>query len=67
MPQLHVRGERCIPNIRKRARGAKKEAPQNKAKKPAKRRAKPARRILPKGKRLRSDQVRRARPPPNAR
>jgi hypothetical protein len=59
VPQLHARGEGCIQNINKRARETKaksaaaKEKPTKK--KPAK--AKANKRILPKGKRLRSDQV----------
>ena len=65
VPQLHARGESVIQNIRKRAREqrAKNEAVAAPVKKaPAKKAAnkelkKPAARLLPKGKRLRSDQV----------
>ena len=67
VPALQGRGQKCLQNLRKRARAerAKQEtaAPTTPAAKPSARKpaAKPARRsrrsLLPKGKRLRSDQV----------
>jgi hypothetical protein len=55
--QLHERGEACVQNIRKRAREATSAAAKKKTnERPAKAKKKKAR-LLPKGTRLRSDQV----------